>query len=562
MPNRSIANKASTCHMVHPMKTVRVPAQPKAYSYIRFSTPQQAKGDSHRRQADKAARYAEEHGLALDSDLNLTDFGVSAYRGKNAKTGALGVFLRAVEDGTVPRGSFLLVENIDRLTREDVPDATMLFLQIINAGIVVVTLTNRERYSRERLTAEPHAIYFIISELIRANQESFRKGQLVGDARERKRARLIAGELNGQPYTRQTPGWIRWDDTSKSYLLIPERVRIVREVFKLADKGWGPERIARELNKRGVETWRKPKGRQAAFWHPSYLRKIVASKAPIGLFTPQKTSRNELTGARKDIPLDPIPLWPAAVSENLYWRVARRFQTTAARGKNARRTARSVVAGVAKCNCGGSMIRISKGHRRGKPYVYLLCSKAHARAQGCEHLPVRYEEVETALRINAKALVKHAPRGKNTEDLEKQIDNLQAYVLGLETEVDELADLAAHEKTPAATKRFRDKERELEGHRKVLRDLRLQRDTLTPTSVRGRLKALESALTREPFDVAKANSALRQAIKKIVVQPRDANLEIHWHHSGEVEDMPFFSRHKRWDGSLGDGAEYGQTSGA
>src|SRR5262245_55030636 len=153
MPNRSIANKASTCHMVHPMKTVRVPAQPKAYSYIRFSTPQQAKGDSHRRQADKAARYAEEHGLALDSDLNLTDFGVSAYRGKNAKTGALGVFLRAVEDGTVPRGSFLLVENIDRLTREDVPDATMLFLQIINAGIVVVTLTNRERYSRERLNS-------------------------------------------------------------------------------------------------------------------------------------------------------------------------------------------------------------------------------------------------------------------------------------------------------------------------------------------------------------------------------------------------------------------------
>ena len=220
------------------------------------------------------ARYAEEHGLALDSDLNLTDFGVSAYRGKNAKTGALGVFLRAVEDGAVPRGSFLLVENIDRLTREDVPDATMLFLQIINAGIVVVTLTNRERYSRERLTAEPHAIYFIISELIRANQESFRKGQLVGDARERKRARLIAGELNGQPYTRQTPGWIRWDDTSKSYLLIPERVRIVREVFKLADKGWGLSRIA-------------------------YLRKIVASKAPIGLFTLKRhRGMNSLAHAR------------------------------------------------------------------------------------------------------------------------------------------------------------------------------------------------------------------------------------------------------------------------
>ena len=78
---------------------------PKAYSYIRFSTPQQAKGDSHTRQTDKAARYAVDHGLALDTDLNLTDLGVSAYRGKNAKTGSLSVFLKAIEDGTVPRGS-------------------------------------------------------------------------------------------------------------------------------------------------------------------------------------------------------------------------------------------------------------------------------------------------------------------------------------------------------------------------------------------------------------------------------------------------------------------------
>jgi hypothetical protein len=101
-------------------------------------------------------RYAADHGLVLDTDLNLTDLGVSAYRGKNAKTGSLSVFLKAVEDGTVPRGSFLLVENIDRLTRDDIPDATMLLMQIINAGIVVVTLTNREQYSRERLREEPY----------------------------------------------------------------------------------------------------------------------------------------------------------------------------------------------------------------------------------------------------------------------------------------------------------------------------------------------------------------------------------------------------------------------
>ena len=35
---------------------------PKAYSYIRFSTPEQANGDSFRRQTELSNRYAEQGG--------------------------------------------------------------------------------------------------------------------------------------------------------------------------------------------------------------------------------------------------------------------------------------------------------------------------------------------------------------------------------------------------------------------------------------------------------------------------------------------------------------------
>ena len=521
----------------------RTQTAPKAYSYIRFSTPQQAKGDSHTRQTDKAAQYAADHGLVLDTDLNLTDLGVSAYRGKNAKTGSLSVFLKAVEDGTIPRGSFLLVENIDRLTRDDVPDAAYLLLGIINAGVVVVTLTNREQYSRERLKQEQHAIYFIISELIRANQESFRKGQLVGDAKERKRTRLATEGLNGKPYTRRTPGWIIWNDKVKAYRLLPERVKVLREVFDLANKGWGLDRIAGELNKRGVDTWGEGQ-RKGTFWRGSYIRKIIGSKAPIGLFTPSKTTRDEVTGARRDIPLDPVPLWPAAIDEEVYWSVARRFQSTAPRGKNAMLKPSSLVAGIAKCTCGSSVVRVSKGPRK---YAYLLCSKAHAKAKGCDYLPVQYEAVEEALRDNAEAIVRHAPRGKNTAKLEKDIENLQGYVDALEDDVLSLAEFAAQEKSQTAAKRFRDKERELEHHRSELRELRARRETQTPAGVRMRLKTLKAALTRDPFDVAEANRALRQVMKKIVVHPKSATLEVHWHHSEEIEEVPFYSRHMQWD---------------
>src|SRR5581483_5571399 len=100
------------------------PAGPaRAYSYLRFSRPEQAQGDSLRRQTSMAAEYAARHGLNLDSELNLRDLGVSAFRGANATVGALGGFLKAITDGLVPPGSLLLVEALDRVSRQSARQA-------------------------------------------------------------------------------------------------------------------------------------------------------------------------------------------------------------------------------------------------------------------------------------------------------------------------------------------------------------------------------------------------------------------------------------------------------
>src|ERR1700680_1325770 len=101
----------------------------KAYSYLRFSTSEQMRGDSYRRQTQLALEYAERRGLELDTTLSLNDLGVSAFRGKNARTGALAAFLQAVDAGLVPDGSLLLVESLDRVTRQDPWDALPVFQQ-------------------------------------------------------------------------------------------------------------------------------------------------------------------------------------------------------------------------------------------------------------------------------------------------------------------------------------------------------------------------------------------------------------------------------------------------
>jgi len=93
-------------------------AQMQAFSYIRMSTDAQLLGDSRRRQLDASAKFAHEHGLLLVEDFKLEDIGVSAFKGANVASGAFGRFLEAVRSGKIAKGSYLLVESLDRLSRQ------------------------------------------------------------------------------------------------------------------------------------------------------------------------------------------------------------------------------------------------------------------------------------------------------------------------------------------------------------------------------------------------------------------------------------------------------------
>src|SRR6185503_3713687 len=109
------------------MRLAEQSTRPKAYSYLRFSTPDQFKGDSFSRQWRAAAAYAEANNLDLDHELTFHDLGVPGFRGANAERGKLAAFRRAVEDGRVTAGSYLLVEDFDRLSRMDPWDAFPIF---------------------------------------------------------------------------------------------------------------------------------------------------------------------------------------------------------------------------------------------------------------------------------------------------------------------------------------------------------------------------------------------------------------------------------------------------
>ncbi|MET3371200.1 DNA invertase Pin-like site-specific DNA recombinase [Variovorax boronicumulans] len=224
----------------------------KVYSYMRFSDARQAGGASSERQGAYAAAWAKEHALLLDDTLSMRDEGLSAFHQRHVKKGALGVFLKAVEDGQVPAGSFLVVEGLDRLSRAEPIQAQAQLTAIISAGISVVTASDGKVYSRERLKDNPMDLVYSLLVMIRAHEESDTKSKRVSDAIRRQCQGWIDGKYRGLIRYGKTPGWLhvidgRWE-------LIPARAEAVRAAVDMFRRGLGMGHIAKALHDAGLST--------------------------------------------------------------------------------------------------------------------------------------------------------------------------------------------------------------------------------------------------------------------------------------------------------------------
>jgi len=270
------------------MKTSHpTPSRFPAYSYIRFSTRDQARGDSIRRQRKAALTWCEKNGGRLDESLTFRDLGKSAYLGehrKNPDRFALASFLKLVQDGRIARGSYLIVEALDRLTREHVRAALMLLLGLIEAGVRIVQLSPTELVYDE--TSDEMALMLAIVELSRGHRESKRKSDMIRPVWEQKRKR--ATEMQ-EVMTGRLPAWV--EERGGKLCLIPARAAAVQRIFHLAAEGYGVSLIARKLREEDVTPFGRPLTEADV---ADYVERREAAKKP-------EPNAKELAALRKRI---------------------------------------------------------------------------------------------------------------------------------------------------------------------------------------------------------------------------------------------------------------------
>jgi DNA invertase Pin-like site-specific DNA recombinase len=295
------------------------------YSYVRFSSAKQANGDSLRRQAEKTADWCRRHKVTLDTSLTLRDLGVSAFKGKHRSSDqyALGQFLQCVKTGRVPAGSFLIIESLDRLSREEIVPGVNLFTGILLAGVKVVQLIPAETVYTA--AADMSAIMLAIVELSRGHSESKVKSERVSAAWAAKRKTAATKVL-----TRRLPGWLALDNGK--LFPIPEKVEVMRELFRRALAGQGMHAIAKALNAAKVPVLGRTtfKGKKVV-WAETAVYHLLCSRATIGEFQAYQ-GRGAARRAVGDAVAD---YFPRIVSDETFYRVQSllRARATCGRGR-------------------------------------------------------------------------------------------------------------------------------------------------------------------------------------------------------------------------------------
>jgi len=368
--------------------------RPKAYSYIRFSSPEQARGDSGRRQLEAAKAYALKHDLdfAERGDYTFLDSGLSAFKGRHLDDESqLKRFLDLVEEGAVTRGSFLLIESLDRLSREKVSRALPRFMDLLNKGIVVVTLADEKVY-----TEDFNELDLIISivHMSRAHNESSLKSERVTAAWRQKQHQ--AREFK-RPLGKACPYWLKIENGA--YEPVAERVAVVEKIFELAIAGYGAAKIVRLLNNEKIPVFGSPKRNKTGAWSGTSVKRILSNRAVLGEYQP-----TELVQGKRVASGEPIDeFYPKVISDSSFSLAQAARHQRRLSGTTKQSDDFNVWQGIARCyECSSAMHQANKGQNSTK---YLECYSA--KKGTCDAKLVRLDQSEEVFRevlVKADAL--------------------------------------------------------------------------------------------------------------------------------------------------------------
>lgn len=321
-----------------------------AWIYARFSTLEQAKGHSLERQLKGGRALIEAKGWLYSPDRELVDEGRSAFHGANREAGAaLHDFEIKAREGHFANGAVLVVESLDRLTRQGHEETVDLLRLLTRKGVTVATFQDGRIYE----AGEKLDLASIITIIVKAelNHEEIEKRQKRNLAAWGKKIDGLAGGER-KAITAMVPAWLTVDSQTRKIERDEYRVSLLNQIYDWYVEGRGIPWIERELNRRQEPTWSMRNNHKANGWNTSSLHKMLTSRAVLGEYEPRSRVRGQKAGASKGLVIPDY--YPQVISPEKF-NAAQAVRAGRRRtGGKTQHTQNNLFLGMLKCGeCGG-----------------------------------------------------------------------------------------------------------------------------------------------------------------------------------------------------------------
>ncbi|MGL4625646.1 MAG: recombinase family protein, partial [Plesiomonas shigelloides] len=222
---------------------------PTAYAYVRYSSAIQADGDSIERQTTPLAMFAERFGVEIAQ--TFIDEGVSSFKGDNIKRGRFRDILEMIESGAIKRGDYLVIESIDRISRQQMDETATQLYDILKKGVNIYTTADERLYSIEDRSKDLENYMMIGLIAKRANEESEMKSRRRKSAWRRAKRQIKEGnKIFNTP--NNTPYGLRVVDGK--FEIVEDEAKEIRDIFDRL-KYQGVLSTIREVNKYSKRKW-------------------------------------------------------------------------------------------------------------------------------------------------------------------------------------------------------------------------------------------------------------------------------------------------------------------
>lgn len=348
----------------------------------------------------------------------LEDKGRSAWRGDHLKVGQLGKFKELIDAGEIEPGSVLVIENLDRLSRQKVRFARRWIEEVTEAGISVAVASLNKVFTEESLSGENILdLMQYLMEAQRAHAESERRSSF----RQKVNEGHIEKAKRGEIITARAPAWLVGNDGK--WYPSPDRAPIVQQIYEWSADGLGYAAICKKLNAT-YEPWTRGWKTDRAEWKIGYVRDILHSPSVEGEYHRKAAGEDRIeviTG-----------YYPRVVAAELVEQARAAKRARLKTGGRYAPEGRNLFTGLMTCgSCGGTMAKIVNLNQRGSRYYYIICRAA--RGGSCENnVQFRYDKFEEAavreilyLSLDSKHFTKTeetSPIIARIADLRKQIE--------------------------------------------------------------------------------------------------------------------------------------------